>query len=61
MFQLIFKIIYIVPFAIIMICNAGIIGMIVKESGFQKPYVWMIFIGVVAYMAEGFCYKGWIK
>ena len=59
--QYLLKSFYIIPAIMVLVCNAGIAMMIIRESGLTKPYFWLILISAVAYIAEGFCYKGWIK
>jgi uncharacterized membrane protein len=48
----IFKIIY-YPIGIIMAMIAfAIIGMMFKDVGWEQPFRWLVFIGILAYFAD---------
>ena len=50
--EYIFKVIWMPMAVIVAICCTGILGMLLKEVGWEQPFRWVFFIGLLAFIAD---------
>lgn len=48
----IFKVIYYPVGFIIAMCCMAILGLIIKDVGWEQPFRWLLIIGTIAYFAD---------
>ncbi len=48
----IFKIVWMPIFIIVIMCASAVIGVMVKDTGWDVPFRWLCIIGLIAFIAD---------